>query len=130
MKKFIIGWIAILFTLAVAPQIAQKIQPKVVEVRIPYVVIQEKIVEKPVFKGEKIVEKIVYKPTPIDVFQVRKVDTVPNDPFGGKGDIYYRLGVHLKGNWDARLSWDDTYVYLSGKEQKYIPRASASYYGW
>ena len=77
MRKFIIigiGWVAVLLTLIIAPKLTKILVPKIIEKEIPVLreVIVEKIVEKPVFKGEKIVEKIVYTPTEVEGVKIDK----------------------------------------------------------
>lgn len=100
----IIGWILVFLALIYVPRLVDKIQPQIVEKEIPYYVIKEKIVEKPIFKGEKIIEKIVYKETPIELFSFELIKRIKVD----NDDIerLYGMTFNKKWNFVLRKSYD------------------------
>ena len=101
MRKLIIlgaGWILIFLTLLFAPKLGQKMfpQPQIIKVEVP--VYKEKIVEKPVYKGERIVEKekIVYKPSNYHDLLVITKDTT--DPSVYSMSFKKPVNIRQKGN--------------------------------
>lgn len=74
MKKFIIAWFIILIGFLTIPPLITKLTPKIIIKEVSVPVVKEKIVEKPVFKGEKIIEKevIKYEATTFEELTIQK----------------------------------------------------------
>jgi len=106
MRKWIIlgiGWVFILVGVVTIPPLTKKIQPKIIVKEVWRVKEVEKIVEKPVFKGEKIIEKIVYQPTQIDMFLIENI-----------GENLYSLKVTgANGQWRVLPQNDCIHIRLN-----------------
>ena len=88
LKLSAIGWVVVFVGVFFFPWLANRLQPKIIIKEIPVIVEVEKIVEVPVFKGEKIVEK--FTASPIGSFAIKLVSQTIS---GSVETSLYEIGI-------------------------------------